>query len=618
MILRLIILFLFTITVACTGGMKSNSSVSNSTSGVSNTPQPNPGPTGTTAPNGIFVPLHTYYISPNGKDSNSGTSPTAPWLSPNHPVACGDVIIAAAGTYDSGNFANGGNFGTVSNCPSTSGGIDSKGGIYFANLICAGPDIESCNIVGNGYTSTTVWLDKSNWAVTGFKSSNPNNVWGSCFSATPSGTYSIHHVAFINDWDENCPGDGTGGGGNPGDSSSSTDYLAIVGAISHNAAGGTSECYSGLSIGVPKNYDTAPGTHIFVAGVFAYNNINGTCGYNAGAPGGYSTASATVSSGNKIQITDPSGSSFQVGMPIVDLGSGVLPITSIIPAGTTITAISGTTVTISRNLAGTVTSGDNIQAALTTDGEGINFDTWNVNPYTGQTVVEQNLSWHNGSGGFEFNQATQPGLNIYVFANTSYGNLQDPYHYGYGGLTMTDLIINNVTSPMYIYNNIFQESLATMGGAANNSTLWTGDNGYASTGGSTATSITGNFFKGLMTSCPGGTVCDSDNDVAAYNGYRFGANTYASAGFANPSAIPTTATPNCTGYATTTACMIGTGVVAALTPSGAAAGAGYQPPKACTPDPYYPLWLKGAVGLSVSGSQLSYSNSGIITKPCQL
>jgi hypothetical protein len=113
----------------------------------------------------------------------------------------------------------------------------------------------------------------------------------------------------------------------------------------------------------------------------------------------------------------------------------------------------------------------------------------------------------------------------------------------------------------------------------------------------------------------GGGTCDTGDDVEAFNGYMFGSNTYASAGFAKPSAVPT-ATPHCAGYATTTACMIGTGVVADLTPSGAAAGVGYQPPQSCRPDPYFPTWLKGAVGLSAAGSTLTYADASLITKPC--
>jgi hypothetical protein len=156
-----------------------------------------------------------------------------------------------------------------------------------------------------------------------------------------------------------------------------------------------------------------------------------------------------------------------------------------------------------------------------------------------------------------------------------------------------------------------------MGGAPNNKTLWTGDDVYAAIIGDTAaTLIEGNFFKGLMTSCVGGT-CDSGDNVVATNGYTYGTNSYASAGFANPSALPT-GTPNCTGYPTTSACMIGLGAVSDLTPSGAAVGVGYQPPQSCRPDPYYPTWLKGVVGITVSGSNLKYSDTSLITKPCGL
>src|ERR1039458_10071105 len=59
----------------------------------------------------------TYYLanastSPAGSDSNNGTSASTPWLTPNHAVNCGDVIVAAASTaYSAANFY--GTFGTV-------------------------------------------------------------------------------------------------------------------------------------------------------------------------------------------------------------------------------------------------------------------------------------------------------------------------------------------------------------------------------------------------------------------------------------------------------------------------------------------------------------------------
>ena len=114
-----------------------------------------------------FTPLHTYYVSPTGSDSNNGLTPATAWATANHSVVCGDVIIAAAGSYGARFGDETGNaFGTVSNCPSTTGGIDGTGGIYFAVLLCGGPDLMSCQ--ANGGSGPAFEIDKSNWAVEGF------------------------------------------------------------------------------------------------------------------------------------------------------------------------------------------------------------------------------------------------------------------------------------------------------------------------------------------------------------------------------------------------------------------------------------------------------------------
>src|ERR1700733_4492741 len=47
----------------------------------------------------MFTALHTYFMSPTGSDSNDGLTPVKAWATPNHSVVCGDVIVAAAGTY---------------------------------------------------------------------------------------------------------------------------------------------------------------------------------------------------------------------------------------------------------------------------------------------------------------------------------------------------------------------------------------------------------------------------------------------------------------------------------------------------------------------------------------
>ena len=130
-----------------------------------------------------FTPLHIYYISPTGNDANPGTSPSKAWLTPHHNVVCGDVIIAAAGKYAFEYSVFGTNaWGTVLNCPSKSGGIDGKGGIYFAVVLCAGPYVTSCSV--NGEAQEAFRVDKSNWAVEGFDATQNTNGADACYIAT--------------------------------------------------------------------------------------------------------------------------------------------------------------------------------------------------------------------------------------------------------------------------------------------------------------------------------------------------------------------------------------------------------------------------------------------------
>ena len=134
------------------------------------------------SPNSVpLTPLHTYYMAASGcNDSNNGTSAGSPWCTPNHSTVCGDVIIAAAGTYN-GDFAT---WGTVSSCPSTSGGIDGTGGIYAAVLLCGASDLGSSGCIVNcatgacntGHTGSggsaashaMMNVNASNWAVIGW------------------------------------------------------------------------------------------------------------------------------------------------------------------------------------------------------------------------------------------------------------------------------------------------------------------------------------------------------------------------------------------------------------------------------------------------------------------
>jgi hypothetical protein len=205
----------------------------------------------------------TYFLAPasaGGNDSNNGTSASTPWLSPNHSVNCGDVIIAAASTsYSAADFGSG-EWGTVS-CPA---------GNNVAWLKCA--TFDACKITAT--SSDGMWINKSYWGVQGWEISTNTTTVGACFHAGPTTSSTIiHHIIFANDIANGC----RGGGFTAYDlnASASVDYIVYVGNIAYNAASGSGACYSGLNVYQPIASDTVTGTHIYVAGNFAYNNVDG-------------------------------------------------------------------------------------------------------------------------------------------------------------------------------------------------------------------------------------------------------------------------------------------------------------------------------------------------------
>jgi hypothetical protein len=239
-------------------------------------------PAGSASGSTSFVPLHTYYISPTGSDSNSGTA-SSPWATPNHAVVCGDVIVAAAGTYTS-QFGIA-EWGKVSNCPSTSGGIDGTGGIYFAVLLCAGPKITGCTVGSTSYASEPFRVGMSNWAIEGFSASMSPTVTGDCYHGTADYGVATHHLAFINDIASNC---GDAGFGTSFYGSVGLDQSAVVGAISYNGTPSQSNggiCGSGVSMIPANGTDTSAGTHVFVAGYFGWKNINALTGAGCNTDG---------------------------------------------------------------------------------------------------------------------------------------------------------------------------------------------------------------------------------------------------------------------------------------------------------------------------------------------
>ena len=219
-------------------------------------------------------------MSPTGSDSNNGTSAATPWATPNHAVNCGDVIIAAAGSYPDIQ-----GFGSVSSCPSTSGGIDGTGGVYFATLLCGGSYVGSCYITTRTNTSgntTAIQVGSSNWAVEGWYVNTGNQ--GRAFEAYAC-SYNggmKHHIAFINNISaNNFLGAGTNDcGQNEGStavpSPAGTDYVAIIGMIAQNSAQDPI-CLAAIGVTFPGILDTNAGTHYYVYNNFSYANQNVGC-----------------------------------------------------------------------------------------------------------------------------------------------------------------------------------------------------------------------------------------------------------------------------------------------------------------------------------------------------
>ena len=204
-------------------------------------------------------------MSPTGNDANSGTS-ASPWATPNHNVVCGDVIIAAPGAYKEFGY-----FGTVSSCPSTSGGVDGTGGVYFATVLCGGAYVGDCSITATG--GVAFGIAKSNWAVEGWQASIPK---GRAFfaDAGASDTTIIHHVAFINDIAYNSDDGFTTGdaGRNHNVPGNGVDQFAVVGSIAQNTAQDPI-CVAAIDDPGPANYDNSSGTHVFWAGNFVFSNL---------------------------------------------------------------------------------------------------------------------------------------------------------------------------------------------------------------------------------------------------------------------------------------------------------------------------------------------------------
>ena len=493
-----------------------------------------------------FVALHTYYISPTGSDSNNGLTAATAWKTPNHSVVCGDVIVAASGSYSAM-----GSWGTVSNCPSTSGGIDGTGGIYFSVLLCGGADLGSsgCNI--STTSSTAIDIAKNNWAVEGWTVTTSGKQRSFQCDATATGTTLVSYQAFINDISFNSQQayDTDDGGRNHNSPGNGCDYQAVIGMIAQNSAQDPI-CLGAIDAVGPSHIDTNAGTHIYFYGNFSFAHVNPTCQKS------YDTEDYMF------DTWDTHNVNYQ-GVVANNIGFDAIRECVMMTEGTSFT--NTPTVKIYNNTCfhdNTATGGDWVDGEI-------------------HLGVPKNGSWV-----------------FTVINNIAYQPLASSN--GGGGLAAMS-IANPLTS-------------LTNGGAGNQ-----------------------NVFRASNTSCRA-TYCNSTFDVMTWGvPATLGTNTFINPAFQNTADLLANrvGAPNCTGFASTTACMGWNAQTSKLTtPSvisdliataigsapyySAVAGKGYQlSSTTCAANSDYPKWLKGVVYLYWNGSTLT-ENAGLVTKPCGL
>jgi Big-like domain-containing protein len=205
----------------------------------------------------------TYYLAPagtGGSDRNSGLSPAEPWLSPNHPLKCGDTILASPSTaYQQQNFQDG-QWGPVTCSPGATASV--------AWLKCT--TFDACKLTATNQNG--MWVTSSYWGVQGWEVTATGGQ-AICFASfPPTSSANLHHIIFANDIANGCYGAGFEPVPN---GSAGTDYLILVGNIAYNGTQQHDQCGSGITVFEPAQTDTLPGTHIYVAGNYTWNNVDG-------------------------------------------------------------------------------------------------------------------------------------------------------------------------------------------------------------------------------------------------------------------------------------------------------------------------------------------------------
>jgi hypothetical protein len=527
------------------------------------------------APSSVpFTALNTFFMAPTtatpaGNDSNAGTL-AAPWATPNHAVHCGDVIIAVPGSYN-GDMSQ---FGAVSNCPSTTGGIPgTAGGVQAAVLLCGGADLGSsgclincataeCNNDPNGGVQAGINLNQSNWSIQGWQINGNaiNSYSGLQFSGCQSSTTIHTHGSAINNvvWNggqgftpQDCQIDP---GSTPGNG---YDYISITGNIFQNSAQNTI-CLAAVDPGFVAKGSSTLDTHSWIYGNFTFNNLV--------------TACDTISDGEDYMF-DTLDLHGTVGKYIFANNVGYF----------------------AERYCMTATFSDE-----TASSSSLTIKMYNNTCYDN---MQRDTAFAGGAGGEIFLSGPTP-WTYQVYNNIDY---QPHATNGEAGSdVLTGMLNGNAPSGS--------------GSVAIGAAVRTG-----------AQNVT--FGDGQ--SCLG--VCNTNTPpisaVSTVNS-NFGTDFYENPTLKNPTDLIANhiGVPNCTGFVTTTACMgwnantnsmTSLSVLDDLTPSSAhSAGRGFQLASttcdSSTTDDLatdYPTWLHGIVYLHWNGASIT-ENSDLVTKPC--
>src|SRR5215831_4207242 len=510
-----------------------------------------------------FTPLHTYFMAPNGNDSCNGTTTTigtsgnCAWLTPDHTgLVCGDVIIAQVGAYPAAGI---GISNSPSGCPSSSGGIDGIGQIYFVTVVCVQAFACTLNSTagsGNG----AIDISANNWSFQGWKVTTTNKR-AFCYFADGGFTSNIyHHIAFINDI---CVDAGLGfvsgdNGQNSNIPGNGIDQFAVVGSLTWNANQRDDFPSASIVAVAPANFNSSPGTHILFNGNFAINNSvpigNGAVsdleGFMFDTPEVHAYTGQTVMKNNVVY------NSSWAGIQLFSQNIHSVTIDVEIAQNT----IFNNGVCIPTTFNGNFNTGElNIQL----DG---NFP-WTINI---SNNIIRSVQVHLGCAG-----TTGAPMYAILMGSTSHANPPTP------------TVITGGTGKE---NILFALQPGCPGTPANCVTLF--DN-YTVSGPNTYTDPLFTNTTDLLANHLTQPNCTGFSDVAACMGWN---------------------------YALQTASSLS--VIADLTPTCGASctGKGYQPPKPCAVDVLYPTYLKGVVYHQVNGG---FSNTatvtekaGLVNKPC--